>query len=131
MLFLGENEAIQSVLTDFRIDYFEVPATDYVSANPRYTFRLEEPENLWQYFFALFDRLRPSLDLPFQLTPEGFASDEYPQLEALREASVVLTYTKTQLYKIQNANTEKIRQLTKSFNPDWNDGIHAFSARRK
>ena len=90
LLFLGENDAIQSVFTDFRIDYFEVPATDYASANPRYTFRLEEQENLWQYFFALFDRLRRSLDLPFQLTPEGFASDEYPQLEALREALVNL-----------------------------------------
>lgn len=40
--------------------------------------------------------------------------------------SVVLTYTKTQLYKIQNANAEKIRELTKSFNPNWHDGIRAF-----
>lgn len=90
LLFIGKNEAIQKVFTDFRIDYFEVPATDYASANPRYTFRLEEQENLWQYFFALFDRLRRSLDLPFQLTPEGFASEDYPQLEALREALVNL-----------------------------------------
>lgn len=33
--------------------------------------------------------------------------------------SIVLTYTKGQLYKLQNTNTEKIRELAKSFNPDW------------
>jgi hypothetical protein len=37
--------------------------------------------------------------------------------------SFVLTYTKSQLFKIQNANSEKIRALTKSFNPDWHDPL--------
>ena len=40
--------------------------------------------------------------------------------------SCVLTYTKAQLYKIQNANAEKIRELSKSFNPNWYDGIRDF-----
>ncbi|NJN28743.1 MAG: hypothetical protein HC819_23560 [Cyclobacteriaceae bacterium] len=40
--------------------------------------------------------------------------------------SVVLTYSKAQLYKIQNANAEKIRDLTKSFNPEWHDGIRNY-----
>lgn len=35
------------------------------------------------------------------------------------QPSVVLTYTKGQLYKIQNTNTEKIKELVKSFNPKW------------
>jgi hypothetical protein len=33
--------------------------------------------------------------------------------------SVVLTYTKGQLYKLQNTNTEKIKEVTKSFDPAW------------
>lgn len=33
--------------------------------------------------------------------------------------SIVLTYTKGQLYKLQNTNTDKIKELAKSFNPDW------------
>lgn len=33
--------------------------------------------------------------------------------------SVVLTYTKGQLYKLQNTNTEKIKEVTKAFNPEW------------
>jgi hypothetical protein len=40
--------------------------------------------------------------------------------------SVVLTYAKTQLYKIQNANSEKIRALAKSFNLDWYDSLKEF-----
>ncbi len=34
-------------------------------------------------------------------------------------SSVVLTFTKGQLYKLQNTNSEKIKEVTKSFNPDW------------
>lgn len=40
--------------------------------------------------------------------------------------SVVLTYTKSQLYKIQNANSEKIRDLAKSFNPEWDEELRLF-----
>ena len=40
--------------------------------------------------------------------------------------SVVLTYTKSQLFKIQNANSEKIRALAKSFNPDWHDPLRDY-----
>ena len=90
LLFLGTNEAIQSYFPDFRIDYLEIPGTSYRDAKVRYTFRLDEQENVWQYFFALFSRLRQQLDVPFQLTAEGFASEDYPQLEALREALVNL-----------------------------------------
>lgn len=42
------------------------------------------------------------------------------------EPSVVLTYAKSQLYKIQNANSEKIRGLAKAFNPDWHDPLKAY-----
>lgn len=75
-------------MPDFRVDYLEVPGTDYSEAKQRYTYRIDEQENLWEYFFAIFDRLRRFLDLPFQLSQEGFASDDYPQLDALREALV-------------------------------------------
>lgn len=41
--------------------------------------------------------------------------------------SVVLTYTKGQLYKLQNTNTEKIKEVTKSFNPEWwENGLRDF-----
>lgn len=90
LLFLGKEDSVQRIFTDFRIDYFEIPGKSYSDAKTRYTFRLEEQQNLWQYYFAIFDRLRQRLDLPFKLTAEGFASTDYPQLEAIREALVNL-----------------------------------------
>lgn len=40
--------------------------------------------------------------------------------------SVVLSYTKSQLYKIQNANSEKIKDLAKSFNTNWEIEIRKY-----
>lgn len=41
--------------------------------------------------------------------------------------SIVLSYTKGQLYKLQNTNTEKIKEVTKSFNPIWwENGLRDF-----
>lgn len=85
---LGTENIIQQEIPDFRVDYLEIPGTDYSDAKERYTYRIDEQENLWEYFFAIFDRLRRFLDLPFKLSKEGFASDDYPQLDALREALV-------------------------------------------
>ena len=90
LLFLGNNDKIQSVISDFRIDYFEVPGTSYSDASSRYTFRLGEHENLWQYYFAIFNRLARQIDLPFKLQPDGTSTTNYPYLEALREALVNL-----------------------------------------
>ena len=90
LLFFGKEDFIQRYFPDFRIDLLEVPGTSYSDAKTRYTFRLEEQENLWEYYFALFDRLRQRLNLPFKLSAEGFAEENYPQLEAIREALVNL-----------------------------------------
>ncbi|MCD4696820.1 MAG: putative DNA binding domain-containing protein [Bacteroidales bacterium] len=88
LLFFGKEDSIQRRFPDFRIDLLEIPGTSYADAKIRFTFRLEEQENLWEYYFTLFDRLRQRLNLPFQLSTEGFAIENYPQLEAIREALV-------------------------------------------
>ncbi|MFH0734514.1 MAG: RNA-binding domain-containing protein [bacterium] len=94
LLFLGKNDKIQNVITDFRIDYFEIPGTSYSNALTRYTFRLGEQENLWQYYFAIFNKLSQQIDLPFKLQADGTSTTSYPYLEALREALVnILQHT--------------------------------------
>ncbi|MGH2643537.1 MAG: ATP-binding protein, partial [Chitinophagaceae bacterium] len=90
LLCLGAENKIQKEIPGFRIDYLEIPGTSYSDAKTRYTYRTDELENLWEYFFAIFDRLRRYLDLPFQLTTDGFATEDYPQLDALREGLVNL-----------------------------------------
>ena len=90
LFFFGKEDAIQEIIPDFRVDYLEIPGTSYSDATARYSFRLDEQENLWEYYFAISERLRRHLDLPFQLNPEGFATENHPQLDALREALVNL-----------------------------------------
>jgi len=46
LLFLGENIEIQNHISDFRVDYLEIPATSYADAEPRYTFRIQNPGSL-------------------------------------------------------------------------------------
>ncbi|MCG8688098.1 MAG: putative DNA binding domain-containing protein, partial [Desulfobacterales bacterium] len=90
LLFIGKEDAVQETFPDFRVDYLEIPGTSYADAKVRYTYRVDEQENLWEYYFTIFDRLRQKIELPFKMTPEGFASGDFPQLEALREALVNL-----------------------------------------
>lgn len=88
LLFLGKNEAIQRIFPDFRIDLLEIPGTSYSDSTKRYTYRMEEQENLWEYYFTSFERIRQKVDIPFKMNAEGFAVEDYPYLEALREALV-------------------------------------------
>ena len=90
LLMFGKNENIQRYFPDFRIDLFEIPGTSYTDATKRYTYRMQEQENLWEYYFSAFERIRQKVDIPFNLREDGFAVEDYPYLEALREALVNL-----------------------------------------
>ncbi len=88
LLFLGERNTIEKYFPDFRIDLLEIPGTSYNDAKLRYTFRLDEFENLWEYYFECFARLKSRVDVAFQLTDEGFGTELSPGLNAIREALV-------------------------------------------
>ena len=88
LLLLGKNDAIQDHFPDFRVDYLEVPGNKYTDGPSPFSFRLPEQENLWEYYFVILDRLRKYINIPINLTIEGFASEDVPQLAALREALV-------------------------------------------
>jgi len=88
LLLLGKNDDIQAHFPDFRVDYFEVQGNSYTDGTSPFSFRLPEQENLWEYYFAIFERLRKYIDIPITLTLEGFATEDVPQLAALREALV-------------------------------------------
>jgi ATP-dependent DNA helicase RecG len=88
LLMFGKRDAIDKVFVDFRIDLLEIPASSYSDAEPRYTFRLEEQENLWEYYFTLFDRIKNKIDVPFRMSDQGFAMGDSAPLQALREALV-------------------------------------------
>lgn len=90
LLMLGKREIIEKHFPNFRIDLLEIPGTSYNDAKLRYTFRLDEHENLWEYYFECFARLKQKVDVKFVLTSEGFGQELSPGLESIREALVNL-----------------------------------------
>ena len=90
LLFLGTNAVITDHFSDFRVDYLEIPATNYAEAEPRYTFRVEEQENLWEYYFVLFQRLRIYANNPLTIGEMGIGHEDTKEIDALREALVNL-----------------------------------------
>ena len=88
LLFMGKILAINQTFPDFRVDLLEVPGRSYAEATTRYTFRLEEQENLWEYYFAIIERLKRQVDMPFKMNDMGFAYEDSPQFNAIREALV-------------------------------------------
>lgn len=88
LLMFGNREAIEKHFPDFRVDLLEIPGTSYSDAKHTYTFRVEEQENLWEYYFECFHRLKQKVDVRFSLTAEGFGQELSPGLESIREALV-------------------------------------------
>ena len=89
LLFFGTVKSINEYVSDFRIDYLEIQGTSYEDAPERYSYRLAEEKNIFNYYFSIIDRLVKKVDIPFKL--KGMARDENPpQLTAIREALVNL-----------------------------------------
>jgi ATP-dependent DNA helicase RecG len=88
LLMLGKRDAVEKHFPDFRIDLLEIPGTSYTDAKQRYTFRLDEQENLWEYYFECFSRLKQKVDVHFTLTAEGFGEELSSGLVSIREALV-------------------------------------------
>jgi ATP-dependent DNA helicase RecG len=86
LLFMGKNLSINKSFPDFRVDFLEIPGRSYAEAATRYTFRLEEQENLWEYYFAIIERLKRQVDMPFKMNELGIAIEDSPQFDAIRES---------------------------------------------
>lgn len=90
LLMLGKGNVVQDYLPHFWIDYIEIPGTTYSNADCRYTYRMTEQENIWEYFKVLLQRLRLYVDNPFIAGPDGFSPEDNSQLYCLREGLVNL-----------------------------------------
>ena len=88
LLMFGKRDEIQYHVNNFWIDMLEIPGDNMGNANPRYTFRMPEQENIWEYYNVLIQRLRTHIDAPFTPGPNGFSPDDNSQLYALREGLV-------------------------------------------
>lgn len=90
LLMLAKGEVVRQYIPHFWIDYIEIPGTTYSDADCRYTYRMPEQENIWEYFKVLIQRLRLYVDNPFMAGPDGFSPEDNSQLYCLREGLVNL-----------------------------------------
>ena len=88
LLMLGRLDSIHRYVSNFWIDYLEIPGTSYSDATERYTYRMVEQENIWEYYQTLIQRLRLYTDNPFTTGPDGFSPDDNSQLYCIREGLV-------------------------------------------
>ena len=85
LLMLGKRDVVQNHITNFWIDYLEIPAKSMAEAKIRYTFRLQEQDNIWESYQLILQRLRNYCDNPYMALPDGTGIEDETQLYALRE----------------------------------------------
>jgi ATP-dependent DNA helicase RecG len=90
MLMFGKRDAVLRSVGHFWIDYLEIPGETAAEAHNRYTYRMPEQDNIWEYFKVLLQRLRLFVDNPFMAGPDGFSPEDNSQLYCLREGLVNL-----------------------------------------
>lgn len=88
LLMFGNLEVILRYNPDFMIDYMEIPGTSIQDASRRYTFRIQEQENIWEYYNVILQRLRNHVDNPYSPRPDGIAPEDNSQIYCIREALV-------------------------------------------
>lgn len=88
LLMFGKRESVLGVLSNFWIDYMEVPGDSYATASQRYTYRMPEQENIWESFQLIMHRLRNFVDAPYIEGPDIFGVEDNSQLFCLREGLV-------------------------------------------
>ena len=90
LMMLGKWETVRKYVPNFWIDYLEIPGTSYKDASIRYTYRMQELDNIWECYNVIFQRLRNYCDNPYVARPDGVGVEDESQLYALREGLVNL-----------------------------------------
>jgi len=88
LLMFGKQDSIRAAMPNFWVDYIEIPGISVATARPRYTFRMQEQENIWEYYNVIIQRLRLYADNPYTTTPMGISPQDDSQLYALREGLI-------------------------------------------
>ncbi|MBO4839732.1 MAG: putative DNA binding domain-containing protein [Bacteroidaceae bacterium] len=85
ILMLGQRDVVQRYVSNFWIDYLEIPGKSLADAQVRYTFRMQEQDNIWESYQIILQRLRNYVDAPYRARPDGVGVEDESQLYALRE----------------------------------------------
>ncbi len=114
-LVFGTEDVVTSVISDFRVEYLEVAGTSFADALNRYEYRMPVQKNLFEYYFAISEKLKNHVNIPFKL--KGMQRDEnQPQIKAIREALVNLLMH-TDYYSNAKPRIRVLSDRIEFFNP--------------
>ena len=82
---LGQRDVVQRHVSNFWIDYLEIPGRSHAEAQVRYTYRMQEQDNIWESYQIILQRLRNFVNAPYEARPDGIGVEDESQLYALRE----------------------------------------------
>ncbi len=85
ILMLGQRDVVQRHVSNFWIDYLEIPGKSLADARVRYTYRMPEQDNIWESYQIILQRLRNYVDAPYEAHADGVGAEDESQLYALRE----------------------------------------------
>lgn len=85
ILMLGNRDTVQRYVNNFWIDYLEIPGKTLADAQVRYTYRMQEQDNIWESYQIILQRLRNFVDAPYVARPDGVGVEDESRLYALRE----------------------------------------------
>ena len=85
ILMLGQRDVVQRHVSNFWIDYLEIPGKTLAEARVRYTYRMQEQDNIWESYQIILQRLRNFVNAPYEARPDGIGAEDESQLYALRE----------------------------------------------
>lgn len=85
ILMLGQRDVVQRHVSNFWIDYLEIPGKSLADARVRYTYRMPEQDNIWESYQIILQRLRNFVDAPYEAHANGVGAEDESQLYALRE----------------------------------------------
>ncbi len=85
ILMLGQRDVVQRYVSNFWIDYLEIPGRSLAEAQVRYTYRMQEQDNIWESYQIILQRLRNYVNAPYEARPNGIGAEDESQLYALRE----------------------------------------------
>ena len=84
----GRYEYVRRFVPTFWMDLVEIPGRSVREAATRYTYRVPEQDNLWDYYQIMIRRLRLIVDTPFKMNDMGVNVEDRSQFKILREALV-------------------------------------------
>ena len=85
ILMLGQRDVVQRHVSNFWVDYLEIPGKSLAEARVRYTYRMQEQDNIWESYQIILQRLRNFVNAPYDARPNGIGAEDESQLYALRE----------------------------------------------